>query len=94
MKALIGLDISPMSPVDPEENWAYEQAVRGAQMGNLIPERTTLRQVGRALPGAPNYEMGDIDRVWTRWGGMGVGIDVFRIKGSNVLVIEYSNDPC
>lgn len=94
VQTLIGADPIPPPPGDPEEIWAEEQARRGAQMGNLVPERTTLRMVKRVLPDAPNAEMGDVDRVWTRWGGMGVGVDVFRIKGSNVLVINYSIDPC
>lgn len=94
VQTLIGVDPIPPPPGDPEEVWAQDQARRGQQMGNLIPERTTLRMVQRVLPDAPNEEMGDIDRVWTRWGGMGVGINVFRIKGSNVLVIDYSIDPC
>lgn len=97
VQTLIGIDPKPnLTPSEEEQEitWAQEQAARGLTMGNLVPERTTLRHIRRALPDAPNEEMGDIDRVWTRWGGMGVGIDVFRIKGSNILVVEYSNDPC
>lgn len=96
-KTLIGVDPNPSPPLTEDEQeviWAQEQAARGRAMGNLIPERTTLRDVQRALPDAPNEEMGDIDRAATRWGGMGVGIDVFRIKGSNVLLIDYTIDPC
>ena len=92
---LIGIDrTKPPSEDVQEEIWASEQAARGAEMGNLVPERTTLRHIQRVLPDAPNEEMGDIDRVWTRWGGMGAGIDVYRIKGSNVLVIIYTVDDC
>lgn len=91
---LIGVDPNPPPPGDPDVIVAERQMLRGLELGNLVPERTTLRQVQRALPGAANEEMGWLDDEATRWGGMGVGIDVFRIKGSNVLVIDYSNDPC
>jgi hypothetical protein len=61
-------------------------------LGNVEREYVTLRKVRRLLPDAVNFEMGQDDDVASFFGGMGAGIRVLRIKGSNTLIMLVSYD--
>lgn len=63
-----------------------------AWIGNVEREFVTLKQVRRLLPRDVNTGMGNDNDVASHFGGMGVGIRVLRIKGSDTLVISVSHD--
>ncbi|MCE9523282.1 MAG: hypothetical protein K8S25_12725 [Alphaproteobacteria bacterium] len=61
-------------------------------LGNVEREYVTLKQVRRLLPRDVNPEMGSDEQVAGHFGGMGTGIRVLRIKGSQTLIVNVSRD--
>jgi hypothetical protein len=63
-----------------------------AWIGNVEREHVTLKQVRRLLPRAVNEDMGNDTDVASHFGGMGTGIRILRIKGSETLIVSVAHD--
>jgi hypothetical protein len=63
-----------------------------AWIGNVEREHVTLKQVRRLLPRDVNEGMGSDADVASHFGGMGTGIRILRIKGSETLIVSVARD--